>query len=1295
MRQLKQQIVPRRVTLGKVFTAIAVATVARDAGAQIDTNPPLQNVMLLVDSSGSMEYANDGSVVTCDETDASLPASIAPKGTSQKTRWMQLIEVLTGDVKDPECYSQDRGSTSFKNEFSLGGALPYDFNYHVPYHRFLSGSGAAACTIGAGVPDANPFAWGSTPFKYHIFNSPGTACTNFEQSETGLLDSYRDRMRFGLMTFDTSIDAGTGLAGGTADYLNGNTGTWSYFLNWRLNPDCNANASCAKGRPAGCATIPDPAMEVGARNAAAPPWEGRMVPFGSPAATITDVRNTNEHIQQVLTALRPFGATPINGLLNDARDFFKNDGDKDYVTGAASCDNQTGVGCFGPKDDGLIKNGCRTNNIILLTDGEPNLDLRPYCEGSSGGYDGHCPYADTTDKIVQDLATNTDPRKAIKTFVIGFAVSTVTTGQPQPLDCSKISSFNQDQGTGQFDPGDVCSAKIDPVTMQPIPLDPKLSACCTLAKIAFYGGTGNAYFATNATELREAISDIFDRIGGAISTRTAPVFATNANANQGGAFSFYSSFHSGRDMEGGVTLKASVWSGILERQRTECEAKTQNGITTITPERRDIDSDKGDRFSDNVNAADTSHPRTFYTVVANDDGSGNRNSLGTIRPSIPSTNPDGLGIASGVAQHGGTSDFPTVVPPAAMTITSLSCAGDGPPYDSDDNACAAKYLKWEVGVDPMPGSDPPAKFQRPNVFGAIYHSTPTLVGAPNEFLRDESYTQFTVEQALRPPMLYTSTTDGQLHAFKVDKAPGDTSDTAVDKKVNNEIWSFLPPAVLPKLPAQFPRTQQMILDGAPMVKDVVFVRSDADAKNGGSGVHWHTVLVSSFGSGGTGYFALDITNPIPKSTDPTTTGPQLLWQLTTDDTPAHNRLFGKNGGTPAIATLFFSQTGTDPKEYAVAILPGGRSGGPTEMCAKPSSTLVDTAAAPRDQVRCLSAPGDPARSVTIVRLDTGEVIRSFRREIDGPASILPRSHNDMNAYAELVGDVSGQPVVFPADTGAVSDRAFVGDSEGLLWRLDLSSTNPEKWTMDLFFDAYTGQAWDAGQPIATPPILSVDAVGNLTVAFSTGDQEVFSEKPGVTNYLWSINEQAAPDPPFVKSRSNWDLTFPRADVTNERAGARVSGPMQLFNSNLYFTTYNPPPLAPTASDLCSDGNAGLCAMNYLRAAAAAHKGGAVASPALDTTQPDQPCLPEGNSVIFGPGITQEPTCFATDTYNDPYLGTSKHTSLTNVNAGKFNLVVQTGMHGTNETKGQINTTTMALQTPVASTRIDSWAAVVE
>src|SRR5947209_7437962 len=90
-----------------ILLALAAASYAVRAEAQLDTNPPMQNVMLLVDTSGSMEFAIDGSKVTCDRKDASLVNEPAT-GTAQKNRWFQLVETLTGDVSDPGCYTEDR-----------------------------------------------------------------------------------------------------------------------------------------------------------------------------------------------------------------------------------------------------------------------------------------------------------------------------------------------------------------------------------------------------------------------------------------------------------------------------------------------------------------------------------------------------------------------------------------------------------------------------------------------------------------------------------------------------------------------------------------------------------------------------------------------------------------------------------------------------------------------------------------------------------------------------------------------------------------------------------------------------------------------------------------------------------------------------------------------------------------------------------------------------------------------------------------------------------------------------------
>jgi len=1264
MSSLKPDRSVARLPVAVLF-AVASLVTAKRAAAQVDTNPVTQNVLLLVDTSGSMEFANDGSNVQCAEVDGSLSTVTNPKGPSQKSRWTQLVEVLTGDVTNYACYSQDRSSAAFLNEYTLGTSKPYDYNYHVPYHRILSG--ATECTIGAGIPDANPFAWGATPFTHHLWSSAASACTTFQQTETGLLDSYRDNIRFGLMTFDTSVEAGTGLSGlGSADFDSGNTGTWSYFLNWRTNPTCNSNGDCAKGNPAGCSTMSP--MEVGARNAAAPPWEGRMIPFGSPSAAIADVRATNDHIQQVLTAVRPFGATPINGLLNDASVFLKDDGDSDYTTGAPSC-QANGTGCFGPNKDPYVlsqnpttHHPCRANNIVLLTDGEPNLDLRPYCEGTSGGLDGVCPYKKQSWEIAQDLASQASGY--IKTYVIGFAVSTVsTTSQPEPVDCSNISAHSSAGDT--FDPNGLCGPT----------MDPKLSACCTLAKIAFYGGTTNALFATNATELRAKMAEVLGQIFHVQSTRTIPVFASNARANttgnKGGSDAFFSEFASGT---------GAIWSGVLRRQRTLCLPNPASTSTIIEPTVQPIDEEQGDVFSKNVNAADGSHPRVFYTVSADVAGDGKRHSEGSIRPVAANT--DGIGSVIGTPVPGGVNDFFAPKVSADMMGQLQKSACTELPLPGTNDECAAMFMKWELGADPTPYSK-----TRLDVFGAIYHSTPTFVGQPADFLRDESYTQFTVEQVKRPPVLYTSTTDGQLHAFKVDIA--DDADTfKIDKKVNNELWSLFPPAVLPRIASQYPSAQQVLLDGVPVVKDVVFARNDAEAKNGGGSVKWHTVLLSGFGAGGTGYFAVDVTNPVPSSSDPNL-GPKLLWQLTTDD--AGNRLFGKRGGTPAIATLFFSLDGGVPQEYAVAILPGGESDaavagpGPTPFsCQRDASPAhVDTIYPARTDVRCWT--DDPARSLTIVLLETGEVVRSFRRQADGPASILPRSRDASNLYTALAAPISGQPVIYPSETGTVSDRTFVGDRDGMVWRIDFSKTDPRTWTMDLFFDTYQSDAFNQGQPIATPPILSVDALGNVTMNVSTGDQETFVNDINMRNYVWSLKEDPAATPPF-SSKVNWKKLL--------TGGERVSGPMMLFSSNLHYTTYNPP--LPT--DACSFGQSKLCTVNYLvpfDPMDPASGGAMPGIPALQSSATD-PCIPLADQVVFGPGITQSPTCFTDDTYNDPYLGTQQHSGLANVNPGTFSLVVQTGKLG-NDTSpnGSPNTLTFALPQPRASTRIDSWAAVVE
>ncbi len=1204
---------------------VGSAVAASTAKAQVDVNPPLPNVMLLVDTSGSMEYKSSS---------AGFPSCVPTGPGSERSRWVELLEVMTGSIQDYRCDAVDRGSAAFKNEYSLSGVLPPDADYLNPYHRPLSGT----CTVGPGVLPANAYDYPAGAIKYHPYNDPNTTCSNFTQASDGLLDSFGSSVRFGLMTFDPHTGGGTGVTGTTPNYNAGVSGTWSYFL----------NAQPTQGKPAACSLLST--LEVGARNAAAPPWEGRMVGFGASSASGATLATKNAQIQEILLATRPYGATPIAGMLDDTRDFLWNDTSLDPLINSDD---------FGPYRDPFITGGCRENFIVLLSDGEPNLDLRPFCEGA-GPPAGVCPYQKPED-ISFDLANASDTTKRTKVFVIGFAVSNVTLQNASTVDCENLTTADLTSPTG------LCATN---------PNERQLQACCTLNRVAFNGGTTRAYFADDKDELRASLSAVLSSIAKNSTSRTIPVFASSPTVSDpfAAGYRFFSSFE---------TKQFTLWNGVIERQRYVCKKDTFTG--DLTPEPQDIDATKGDDFVANVNSG-AGPARKLFTVQGN-ISTGKIYSTRTIRPSLPS-NPDSISSYSGSELNGDPATIASTVLPEAMGLDGTSCVA------LSASQCRDKYLRWVVGLN---NGTPYHRCAVPgaadcNLVGDIFHSTPRIVGPPSALLRDETYQLFTSNNARRPIVMYTSTNDGFLHAFKV--AAVDPTDTfKVDSKQNNELWAFIPPAVLPGIPSQYPGTHQILLDGIPIVKDVValsgaqglrFERSPSQASVGQG--TWRTVLLQGFGGSRGGYFALDVTDPVA--------GPKFLWQLTEDDTGAP--IFGNNSGTPLITTLFFDSGGNDVKEVAVAVLPGGDAvptGGPCPR-RDPVPTGVDSRFTPRPSVPCYGN-AVPARSLTIVRLDTGEIVRTFRGELtDAPAGL---SASSRVTQAPIDSPITGTPIPFPGTTGAIADRMFVGDRDGGLWRVDVSSTNPANWSMKLFFDTYAttlGHDWDDGHAIETPPILSVDDTGNVTVALSTGDQDVLTATVGMATYAVSLTEKVATVGPPFTSNVNW--------YTKLIDGERVAGPMSLFNGALFFSTFKPE--SPNSTQVCKAGNSRVWGVDYLTPKQAGttlgdlSNGGLARLPDggsvvqfIDNTS----SLLQDGSVIFGVGVTQLPSCTEEATVTDPYFGSGTHTSISNIAPGKFQLVMHTGNTGTAVTGGKSRRLEIELPTPPSTTSIDSWAAIIE
>src|SRR5262249_21605028 len=92
-----------------------------------------------------------------------------------------------------------------------------------------------------------------------------------------------------------------------------------------------------------------------------------------------------------------------------------------------------------------------------------------------------------------------------------------------------------------------------------------------------------------------------------------------------------------------------------------------------------------------------------------------------------------------------------------------------------------------------------------------------------------------------------------LHAFKaVEETTG----------ADHELWSFVPPAVLPRIQSNYPAGNQILLDGTPVVGEVVWDRAPGDTDVGAAtppGAKWHTTLVAGLGQLG-GYYALNVTD---------------------------------------------------------------------------------------------------------------------------------------------------------------------------------------------------------------------------------------------------------------------------------------------------------------------------------------------------------------------------------------------------------------------------------------------------
>ena len=1382
--------------------ALSLCLSSLDANAQQSPEYMPSDVLLLIDTSGSMSYTTVREpgdetrygLPRCGDYDAPDLASKSKRMTFEvgayfadglptpADRWAILVNAFTGTITNPSCSSHNRSSASFMQEFGLGNTpgttALYDSDYHLPFNRIVAtnSTGTQKCTPAPSwnrayrdaffASTGDPMAWpedGIAPVVWRDMSLPFDAINNscpFEpQGEDGIIDRLESTVRFGIMTFDPiphkpDGTIGTGLLDPPApDYASGSADSWSYFPGWMTYP---GGGTPVTGWPPGCLRPGETAKlyEVGARNPAAPPWEGRLIGFGNPTASMNEIREHNARVQQAILGMRPYGGTPIAGMLSDALFFLTQDDTQPVSLSSTSHDFYGGaVDPYVHMADRTYR-GCRKRIALLVTDGGPNLDLQPHCQQVAPGVGssaGRCPYR-TPHEYAQELYDHN-----IDLFVVGFSVTASRDGAT--LTCEQLmdpASAAHRECTSLPSCTDACGANSCAYGYCiSTPTEELLAVCCNLEAIANAGsrydesdgialaGTPrHAYWAESGAALVTTISSIL-RFPTSVLTRTQPVFAVGSLGSTSGAApdhriagsKFYSSFD---------PIEDDLFAGHLVRARYECVAADPSDTSSgIVAREVAVDPDRGDRFDNNVNGESPTFSsradRNVYTVIADADPvSGFIFSNQSVRPMLSlGSNPDGIGGTRGETISHPASEFVTNVAPGALfgrnrcEAHGTECCANTSTADRAGE-CRSRFLSLQLGFkDP---NDSANEYVRSSALGAMINSTPVIVTAPTGYLRDESYQLYQSNYSRRPAILYAATADGQVHAFEIDKLSRDL----------NELWTFMPPAVLPSIADQFPSragaANKTIISGPLVAAEVSgdvetaagtghFLTRTAPNGEVQDRSKWYSVLVGSFGAFG-GYFAVDVTNPTQTQLESgRSVGLRFLWQLTTDSDG--NPLFGAKTTRPAIATLYFTMPGTAgsaPAQHAVAILPGGyggiRSASLTELPPDMTNAAVAMDITPRASTARYSPTNTDgardrlelagARSITIVRLDTGEIVRTFRRnaEYDPANPEAPRVLYDVNrvAFAPFAAPIVGSVVAYPNSTGSVADRAYVGDAEGRLWRLDLSSSDPRDWSVALFHDAYplSGPGALSGgsysnedvEAIETPPILSTDPLGRLTVAVSTGEQTSIGQTG--MHSVWSLSEWRANG--GVASHVNWFINSTNGNAGDgivhfsRGTGERVTGPMALFSSALYFTTYDP---SSRSTRTCIPGHSYLWGVHYIQAGStdmvAVDTPGSGPLPALfnsDTLEYSRLYRIDGG-MAFGVGVEQKPSCVVTSNPgdDDPF-GLSAHRSVASVSPGAFQLLVQVGTNQLSSGSwGRVDAFDLA--TPSARSQIDSWATILD
>jgi type IV pilus assembly protein PilY1 len=285
--------------------------------------PP--NVMLVLDTSGSMQYLQvEHRVPTC-------TGATTPDDPAARTRFMMIQDALLGPISDAT-FSCERYATRYWSGLGSGGAT--ECVRLTPDEICSTDGRVCRCRKPDGTPIPEP--------RFRI--PPNWVIPNFvaygvRDVPYGILERYRERVRFGLATFDAFYS-------GQSDI----DGMWSYQNFEEPLPWTDGSTGAVN------------LINVGIRRAeaASNPVFGGLTSWGGDG---TDLNLLNAQVRREVEESICYCGSPVAAAFRDLRHFLLAD-----PANVAPADG--GTDCF---------YNCRERFVVLVTDGVPNTgEGNPY-----------------------------------------------------------------------------------------------------------------------------------------------------------------------------------------------------------------------------------------------------------------------------------------------------------------------------------------------------------------------------------------------------------------------------------------------------------------------------------------------------------------------------------------------------------------------------------------------------------------------------------------------------------------------------------------------------------------------------------------------------------------------------------------------------------------------------------------------------------------------------------------------------------------------------------------------------